>query len=201
MELPVKFISYLHTSKYLSISLKNATPRKEIVEFLENLELMDKNKTFFTMVIDRIRFKGLVKSINSRRTHIKLNIHTIPTKSLILRLFNKVGKDCILRVYSPRKGNNAGIQGSNFKERDLFSRVKYLLDRFHERTDIPHDEIIYRELRFAMKKNRRSLEELSTSELHFLEKRLKERLRRFSNGRKISHFRIQKEHKTGAGHS
>ncbi len=198
MELPVKFINYLHTSDYLSISLKNATSRKEIVEFFENLELMDKNKTFFTMVIDRVRFKGLVKSINSRRTYIKLNIHTIPTKSLILRLFDKVGKDCILKVYSPQN-SNMDTQGPNFREQDLFFRVRYLLDRLHAKTDIPHDEIIYRELRFAMKKNRRSLEELTTSELHFLEKRLKERLRRFSDG-KVSHLRSQKGHKTGTGH-
>ena len=198
MELPVKFISYLHTSDYLSISLKNATSRKEIVEFFENLELMDKNKTFFTMVIDRVRFKGLVKSINSRRSYIKLNIHTIPSKPLILRLFDKVGKDCILRVYSPRS-NNAGTQGSNFRERNLLSRVRYLLDRLNAKTDIPHDEIIYRELRFAMKKNRRSLDELTTSELHFLEKRLKERLRRFSDG-KVSHLCSQKGHKTDTGH-
>ncbi|MCR4288632.1 MAG: hypothetical protein NUW09_11545, partial [Deltaproteobacteria bacterium] len=76
----VNFISYMQSGcGYLSLSFKYSMPRDGIVDSLQGIEsAVDRSILAFNL--EGVRFKGVVKSIISRKTNSSFTVHLKPDK-------------------------------------------------------------------------------------------------------------------------
>lgn len=186
---PVNFVSYTHSGNgCLSISLKNSTPRKEIFDFLKKIEV-GTDRTMLVFNLEGVVFRGIMRSIISRKTSISFTIHMKSDKFIAMRIYDLVG----------RSGLSLGM-GEEYVS--LRNAVEEKIKRLAELTGEEAETILSRETSYKGKLGVKTIEGMRSARFEYLNRRLDFLLNKFSrNGKHVSDPRGTEEDKTDTQHT
>lgn len=178
----VNFISYMHSgSGYLSLSFKYATLRDGIVDPLKDIESAV-DRTMLAFNLEGVRFKGVVKSVLSRKTNISFTVHIKPDKFTAMKIYDFVGKSGLSLSIQALNTQSAGRKAYLSREEyaSLKTAVEEKLKRVAESTGEDVEAILSRETAYKGKAGVRTFQGMSPARLEYLSRRFDSLLEKLS---------------------
>lgn len=169
----VNLISYTHSgSGYLSLSFKYSMPRDGLVDSLKGIEsAVDRSMLAFNL--EGVRFKGVVKSIISRKTNISFTVHMKPDKFTAMKIYDLVGKSGLSLSVQTADTLSAGRKAYLSREEyaSLKLSVEEKLKRVAASTGEDVEAILFRETTYKGKAGVRTFNGMSPARLEYLSRR------------------------------
>lgn len=184
MSIAVNFISYMHSgSGYLSLSFKYSMPRDGIVDSLQGIESAV-DRSILTFNLEGVRFKGVVKSIISRKTNISFTVHMKPDKFTAMKIYDLVGKSGLSLSVQTADTLSAGRKAYLSREEyaALKISVEEKLKRVAELTGEDVEAILSRETAYKGKAGVKTFQGMSPARLEYLGRRFDSLLEKLSRG-------------------
>ncbi len=178
----VNFISYMHSgSGYLSLSFKYSMPRDEIVDSLQGIEsAVDRSMLAFNM--EGVRFKGIVKSVISRKTNISFTVHIKSDKFTAMKIYDFVGKSGL--SLSIQTADTLSTNRKAYLSREEYVSLKTVVEeklkRVAELTGEDKGAILSRETAYKGKAGVKTFQGMSPARLEYLSKRFDSLLEKLS---------------------
>lgn len=178
----VNFISYIHSgSGYLSLSFKYSMPSDGIVESLKGIDsAVDRSMLAFNL--EGVRFKGVVKSIISRKTNSSFTVHLKPDKFTAMKIYDLVGKSGLSLSIQTADTLSAGRKAYLSREQyvSLKTSVEEKLNRLAEATGEKAEEVLSRETAYKGKAGVKTFQGMSLARLEYLSRRFDSMLEKLS---------------------
>lgn len=178
----VNFISYMHSgSGYLSLSFKYSTLRDGIVDPLKDIDsAVDRYMLAFDL--EGVRFKGVVKSIISRKTNISFTVHMKPDKFTAMKIYDLVGKSGLSLSVQTADTLSAGRKAYLSREEyaSLKLSVEEKLKRVAASTGEDVEAILSRETAYKGKAGVKTFQGMSPARLEYLSRRFDSLLEKLS---------------------
>lgn len=169
----VNFISYMHSgSGYLSLSFKYSLPCDGIVDSLQGIDsAVDRYMLAFNL--EGVRFKGVVKSIISRKTNISFTVHMKPDKFTVMKIYDLVGKSGLSLSIQTADTLFAGRKAYLSREEyaALKISVEEKLKRVAELTGEDVEAILSKETAYKGKAGVTTFQGMSPARLEYLNRR------------------------------
>lgn len=178
----VNFISYMHSgSGYLSLSFKYSTLRDGIVDPLKDIEsAVDRMMLAFDL--EGVRFKGVVKSVLSRKTNISFTVHIKPDKFTAMKIYDFVGKSGL--SLSIQTADTLSTNRKAYLSREEYVSLKTVVEeklkRVAELTGEDKGAILSRETAYKGKAGVKTFQGMSPARLDYLSKRFDSLLEKLS---------------------
>jgi len=178
----VNFISYIHSgSGYLSLSFKYSTPSDGVVDSIKGIEsAVDRSMLAFNL--EGVRFKGVVKSIISRKTNISFTVHMKPDKFTAMKVYDLVGKSGLSLSVQAADTLSAGRKAYLSREEyaSLKTAVEEKLKMVAQSTGEDAEAILFRETAYKGKAGVRTFQGMSPARLEYLNRRFDSLLEKLS---------------------
>lgn len=178
----VNFISYMHSgSGYLSLYFKYSALHGGIVDPLKGIEsAVDRSILAFNL--EGVRFKGVVKSIISRKTNVSFTVHLKPDKFTAMKIYDLVGKTGLSLSLQALSAQSVGRKPYLSREEyvSLKTSVEEKLNRVAEATGEKAEEVLSRETAYKGKAGVKTFQGMSPARLEYLGKRFDSLLEKFS---------------------
>lgn len=180
----VNFISYTHSgSGYLSLSFKYSTPKDRIVGPLKDIESAV-DRSMLALDLEGVRFRGVVKSVISRKTNISFTVHMNPDKFTAMKIYDLVGKSGL--SLSVQAANTLPTGHKAYLSREEYASLKTAVEEklkmVAQSIGEMAEAILSRETAYKGKAGVRTFQGMSPARLEYLNRRFDSLLKEHSRG-------------------